>query len=303
MKVKELSFEERKFIDPLSDFGFKRIFGQEENKSLLLSFLNGLLPEKHIVDLQYNQTEFQGLGNHQKSARFDVACTTNDGERFIVEMQRAKQLYFVDRAIWYFSMAFTQQKRGECGSRLIPVYSVNILDFILFDQDSRMLHSAHVRDDEDNRVLSKVENFYFLELPKFTKSSGELESALDEWLYLLKNTFSLNKVPEDLLEKYTDYFSIAERANLTEDEWISYKEAMMDQVDYNNCLECKRQEGLQEGREEGREEGRAEGREEGASMKMIEHLKNMQDAHFSDEQIMLVLNVTAEELLELRKNI
>ena len=124
-----------KYINPLTDFGFKKLFGTEPNKILLIDFLNQILPERHkIKDLSYSRNEQVGQNDLDRKAIFDLYCIGESGERFIVEVQKAKQNYFKDRSIYYSSFPIQEQaKKGDWDYKLDPVYTVGILDFIFED--------------------------------------------------------------------------------------------------------------------------------------------------------------------------
>ncbi len=125
-----------KYVNPFTDFGFKRLFGEEPHKELLISFLNTLLPERHqIQDLQYTKNEYQGFSSIDRKAIFDLSCISSTGERFIVELQKAKQNFFKDRSLYYATFPIQEQAiKGEWDFKLAAVYTVGILDFV-FDED------------------------------------------------------------------------------------------------------------------------------------------------------------------------
>ena len=118
------------YINPLTDFGFKKLFGEEPNKDLLISFLNTLLPERHqIAELQYTKNEYQGVSPVDRRAIFDLNCMSSSGERFIVELQKVKQRYFKDRSLYYSTFAIQEQaKQGDWDYKLSTVYTIGILD-------------------------------------------------------------------------------------------------------------------------------------------------------------------------------
>ncbi|MEO0340684.1 MAG: Rpn family recombination-promoting nuclease/putative transposase, partial [Bacteroidota bacterium] len=117
-----MSIKNEKFINPLTDFGFKKLFGSEPNKDLLIDFLNELLPKKHqIADLSYAQNEHQGQRIIDRTAIFDIYCIGENGERFIVEVQKAKQNYFKDRSVYYASFPIQEQgQKGDWNYELAP---------------------------------------------------------------------------------------------------------------------------------------------------------------------------------------
>ena len=109
-----------KYLNLFTDFGFKRIFGQEQSKETLIAFLNTLLPPRHqIEDLQYTNPEHQGLTEYDRKAIFDLNCVSSTGEHFIVELQKAKQKFFKDRSVFYASFPIQRQaQRGTAAGQL-----------------------------------------------------------------------------------------------------------------------------------------------------------------------------------------
>ena len=125
-----------KYINPLTDFGFKKLFGTEMNKDLLIDFLNEILPRnKKIRELAYSSTDKSGATKIDRKAIFDLYCTSPEGDKFIVEMQKAKQIYFKDRSLFYATFPIQEQaEKGDWNFKLSPVYSIGILDF-KFDEE------------------------------------------------------------------------------------------------------------------------------------------------------------------------
>ena len=150
-----------KYINPLTDFGFKKLFGTEPNKALLIDFLNQILPKRHqIKNLNYSRNEQLALKELDRKAIFDLYCIGVSGERFIVEMQKAKQNYFKDRSIYYSSFPIQEQaQKGDWNYELDPVYTIGILDFIFDDHetDTCLLYtSPSPRDLSTSRMPSSA---------------------------------------------------------------------------------------------------------------------------------------------------
>ncbi|MBI3259490.1 MAG: Rpn family recombination-promoting nuclease/putative transposase, partial [Ignavibacteriae bacterium] len=126
-----------KYINPFTDFGFKKLFGTEANKDLLIDFLNELIKEQgKITDLTYLKNEHIGRSEFDRRAIFDIYCENERGEKFIVEMQKAKQNYFKDRSLYYATFPIRDQAMsGSWTFELKAIYTVGILDFI-FDEDA-----------------------------------------------------------------------------------------------------------------------------------------------------------------------
>jgi len=178
--------QQEKYINPLTDFGFKKLFGTEPNKNLLIDFLNQILPDSKIKDLSYVSTEYFGKTAIERKAVFDLSCIGENDERFIVEMQKAKQNYFKDRSVFYASFPIQEQAiKGEWDYQLNPVYSVGVLDFT-FDEhkkDDTIIHTVSLKNQHCEEFYRKLK-FVYIELPKFTKTEEELETHFDKWLYI-----------------------------------------------------------------------------------------------------------------------
>ena len=135
-----------KYINPFTDYGFKKLFGEEPNKDLLLDFLNELLKEEQgqIVDLTYLKTEQLGATEVDRKAIFDLYCENEKGEKFIVELQKSKQNFFKDRSLYYSTFPIREQaKRADWNFELKAIYTIGILDFV-FDEDKNDTSNLNV---------------------------------------------------------------------------------------------------------------------------------------------------------------
>ncbi|OLT62121.1 Rpn family recombination-promoting nuclease/putative transposase [Moorena bouillonii] len=261
-----------KYISLLTDFGFKRVFGTEPNKGLLIDFLNTLLPPRHhIEDVTFKNTENLGNTPVDRKGIFDIYCQSKTGERFIVEIQKAKQNFFKDRSVYYSTFPIQEQaQKGDWDYQLKAVYTVGVLDFVFDDHrhDETILHTVELKN-QDCQVFYDKLKFLYIELPKFTKTLDQLETHFDKWLFVLKNMSELNTRPQSFQESvFNQLFEVAEIANFSRTEQDNYQNSLKYYRDMNNIVETSRQEGLLQGREEGLQEGREEGlkqgREEGA---------------------------------------
>jgi len=248
-----------RYINLLTDFGFKRVFGTEPNKLLPIDFLNALLPQHHrIKDLTFKNTENLGNTPIDRKAIFDIYCEAENGQRFIVEIQKVKQKFFKDRSLYYASFPIQEQaQKGEWNYQLEAVYTVGVLDFI-FDEhedEEQLLHQVKLKD-QDCRVFYDKLTFFYIELPKFTKTLEELESQFDKWLFLLRHLSKLNHPPELLEEPvFEQLFEVAEIANFSRTEQDSYLNSLKYFRDLNNAIDTSREEGWEKGREVGVIEG------------------------------------------------
>ena len=265
----EYDDNKERYINPFTDFGFKKLFGTEMNKELLISFLNALLEGKEeIDDIKYRNTEHLGAGVKDRKAVFDVYCENASGERFIVEMQKAEQDYFKDRSVFYSTFPIQEQaKRGEWDFQLKSVYTVGILDFVFPNNEYSpgcYHHTVKLVDVEDKHVFYNKLTYVYLEMPKFTKKEDELATMFDKWLYVLRNLSRLLERPAALQERvFTRLFEQAEIAKLTKEERDEYAESVKVYRDLINVVNTAERKGKKQGFAEGRAEGLAEGIEKG----------------------------------------
>ena len=247
-----------KYISPFTDFGFKKLFGTEPNKDLLIDFLNELLrkDEGVIVDLTYLSKEQLGRASDDRKAIFDIYCENEKGEKFIVELQKAKQKYFKDRSIYYSTFPIqSQAEKGDWNFQLKAVYTIGILDFE-FDENKNdkiiFHHEVQLFDKSSEKVFYDKLTYIYLEMPKFIKTEDELKTHFDKWLYVLKNLEDLTKRPEKLQEKvFGKLFEQAEIANYSDDEYAEYEDSLKSYRDLKNSIDTAFDEGKLEGKIEG----------------------------------------------------
>ena len=253
------------YLNPLTDFGFKKLFGEEPNKDLLISFLNTLLPEHHQVsELTYTKNEYQGISAADRKVIFDLNCLSPSGERFIVELQRVKQIYFKDRSLFYSTFAIQEQaKRGDWNYKLAAVYTIGILDFLMDDHEQDVLYRAQLKD-QHNRLFYDKLNFIYLVLPRFNLQPHELVTLQDKWLFAFKHLHELEQIPSSLRESiFQRLFAIAQIAQLPAEERQVYESSLKDYRDFMSAQDTAHLEGYQEGKQEGIAEGKQMGLEAG----------------------------------------
>ena len=260
---------QERYINPFTDFGFKRLFGTEMNKELLISFLNSLLHgHEEISDIKYRNTEQLGSGMIDRKAVFDVYCENTSGERFIVEMQKAEQNYFKDRSLFYATFPIREQaQRGDWDFQLKGVYTVGILNFVFPDDEYApdcMHHEVKLMDVDDKHVFYDKLTFVYLEMPKFNKTEDQLDGMMDKWLYVLRNLSRLMERPAALQERvFNRLFEQAEIAKLSPNELFDYEESVKVYRDLFNVVNTAEGKGFAKGKAEGLEEGIAKGKAEG----------------------------------------
>ena len=251
MEVKERLKD--KYIDPFTDFGFKKLFGEECNKDLLLDFLNELLHKKEgkIINLTYLKSEQLGRSEEDRKAIFDLHCENEKGEKFIVEMQKTKQNFFKDRALYYSTFPIVEQAiSGDWNYELKAVYTVAILDFV-FEEDKedvdKYRYDVMLTDIDTHKIFYNKLTFTYLEMPKFNKKVEELETRFEKWMYVLKNLKRLDRLPDKLQEKiFEKIFSVAEIAKLSTEEYKQYMVSLNAYRDFKNSIDTARDEKAKE---------------------------------------------------------
>ena len=256
-----------KYVNPLSDWGFKRLFGTEMNKDLLLEFLRDLFPERDIRDIAYLKSERQNLTERERDSVFDVMCVSADGAQFVVEMQKRSQKYFRDRALYYAAHPIIEQgRKGGWNYRLNPVCVVGVLDFAM-DHDygaeaekwrDKLVHRYRLREDETGEIMNSKLEFLYLEVGAYRKEVTERSGIVEKWMYVLKNLSRLEGRPPELRERvFERLFEAARIAAYTREERNQYESDMMNENDYRNTIEYAREEGLAAGLAEGEAKGKA----------------------------------------------
>lgn len=237
-----------KYINPYTDFGFKKLFGEDANKDLLIDFLNQLLPQKHqITNLNFRNVESFAELIHERKAIFDIHCQTQSGEKIIVEMQKAKVNFFKDRSLFYSTFPIREQaKRGEWDFRLTPIYMIAILDFQYDEQEEKQKFLRSVKlKDQDGDVFYEKLNFKFLQMPLFTKEENELETHFDKWIYFLKKLEGFDEIPSILKEPiFEKAFRIAEIANMTASQYAEYQESLLTYIEVKEVVKTAELDGV-----------------------------------------------------------
>jgi len=244
-----------KYINPFTDYGFKKLFGEELNKDILLDFLNELLREEQglIKNLTYLKTEQLGASEIDRKAIFDIYCENEKGEKFIVELQKTKQNFFKDRTVYYSTFPIREQaKRADWDFELKAIYTIAILDFV-FDADksepNKFRYDVKLTDIETKSVFYNKLTFIYLEMPKFNKTVDELVTRFDKWLYIIKNLNKLDRIPDKLREQIFDkLFISAEIARFTPAQVLFYEDSLKYYRDLKNSLDTARGEGKIEGK-------------------------------------------------------
>ena len=252
-----------KFINPFTDVGFKRIFGQEINKDLLIDFLNALLEgERQVKDIQFLDKELLPVYEKDRGLIYDVYCTDEKGEQFIVEMQNKEHVNFRERTLYYLSQAISRQgeKGAEWQFNLKAVYGVFFLNFSLTDLPHKLRTDIVLADRDTHELFTDKMRYIFIELPSFTKEEDECENDFERWIYVLKNMEKLQRLPfkarKAVFEKLEQIVDIAA---MSKEDRMKYDESIKVYRDQLVTMEYERQKGKAEGFAEGKAEGEATG--------------------------------------------
>ncbi|MBQ6772268.1 MAG: Rpn family recombination-promoting nuclease/putative transposase [Bacteroidales bacterium] len=295
-----------RYINPYTDFGFKKLFGTAMNKPLLIGFLNALLEgkEKPIIDIHYLNTEHLGEYAGNRSSIFDVYCQADDGSHFIVEMQKGQQHYFKDRTVYYAASVIREQApKGAWDYHLQDVYTVSLLNFNLPENkfpDDSYRHEVVLMDKEFMQVFYDKLTFIYLEMPKFNKTEDELDGLFEKWMFVLKNLYRLLDRPAALQEKvFTMLFEAAEIARFTPEEQIAYEESVKVFRDNANVADFAVEQAEKKARAEGEAKGRAEGEAKGRAEEKLENARKMKELGASIDFITQVTGLSIEEIRKL----
>ena len=256
------------FADVRLDTAFKRVFATEDFKEATIGMLNSIIKDRKIKDVEFINTVIPGEPDKGRGAVVDVMCKDADGSRFVVEMQRMEQKFFLQRTVFYTSkiMSIYDLKKGDNTFEFPCTYMVSFLNFsveqlagIKMEPGQCCIHYVTV-DPDSGRKLPSSPEYYFLDLTRAAKSLGDVLSEKEKWVYLLRETQNLKVVPDELVGEpaFDAFFEGARYANFSEEEALAYQKDMFTQMDKILAEQYK----YKKGKEEGREEGEAKGRED-----------------------------------------
>ena len=307
-----------KFINPFTDVGFKKIFGQEVSKDLLIDFLNDLLVgERSIKDITFLDKELLPEYMGDRGVIYDIYCTTEAGEHIIVEMQNRFHSSFLDRTLFYMCRAIGRQvenlrekRRKErelqtgkpeteedfllsepmqenYGSRykLSTVYGIFLMNFREPGLEEKFRTDTVIADRESGKVVNPHFRQIFLQFPYFTKELKDCETLYDKLIYTLKNMQHWNRMPDALKEQvFSRLEELAAVANLSLEDRIAYDKAL-DRYRVSRIVE-----------EDAREAGWKKGLAEGQAKEKVAIARNLKSLGLSTAQIAQATGLTEEEV-------
>lgn len=283
-----------RFINPFTDYGFKKIFGQEISKDLLIDFLNDLLVgERVITDLTFLNNEQLPQYDEGRGLIYDIYCSTDTGEKIIVEMQNRSQTNFKERALYYLSNAIVQQAKPgtQWQFGVKAVYGVFFMNF-LFNENVKFRTDVILADRETGELFSDRMRQIFIALPLFNKEEDECETDFERWIYTLKNMETLKRMPfkarKAVFERLED---IVDVASLSKEEQERYQNSV-NVYRTNLCV-------LDAAKKEGKAEGIAEGIERGKEKERLDNARKMKEAGIACTLISQITGLSNEEIAAL----
>ncbi len=298
------------FIMPTTDFFIKRIFKSEKNKRFLISFLNCFLSKYigEIADVTFLDTEQYGFADTQRKVVFDILCEDQGGRQFIIEMQRVRQPEYAERSVFYLSRALsTSMEKGVSNYRIIPTYSVNLLDFALpeMGKNSECFHAFFLRD-EKKRILTNKIGFFYIILRNFAVHQSEVTEGMHTWMNLLKNMQTMDEgdyqqqsgIFRDLMDECR-----IEKLNTMEKE--NYEKSILEYEDVREAVAYAKElsfaEGLEKGMAKGIEKGVEKGRVDGIKEGILQTAKNFLKMGISVADVVKATGLSEEEVEKLKK--
>ena len=284
------------FVDPKNDLAFKKIFGDERHKSILISFLNSVLDFKNeqiIVDVSLANPYQVPKIPELKETILDIKATNQKGEEFIVEMQKKDLGDFSKRSLYYTAKAYVAQlPKGNNYTKLKRVYFIGLLNFNIFENENYISRHLIINQETQTQDLEDFE-FSFIELPKFNKSLEELKTVLDKWIFFIKNANDLTMIPQtyQTAKPFKEAFNIATQTTWNTKELEVYEYMALKEFDEINALKTAERKGV--------EEGKIEGKIEGEKNKQLEIAKNLLDV-LDIETIALKTGLSVEEIGNLK---
>ena len=295
---------ENRYINVLTDYGFKKVFGDKE---VMTAFLTDLLqPKSPIDDITFLDKEHDGMAEYERGVIYDLLCQTEDGEEFIVEMQNRNQAQFSDRIIYYLSRSFSSQ--GEKGNvawdfRLKPVYGIFFLNFHLKGFEQRTVRTVQLKVEETGELFSDKLKVFTLELPNYRKMKEEdCKTRIDYWLYNITNleTMTTNIPFQQQQPAFKKVGNIAELVRMTPEELKQYNISIDSYRTNLSVMKNERAEGIAEGLAKGLAKGRAEGRAEGIAEGLAKAAKRMLAIGIPVEQISLATGLSVNEIMTIK---
>ncbi|MFP3027784.1 MAG: Rpn family recombination-promoting nuclease/putative transposase [Wolbachia sp.] len=296
-----------KFLDPKFDLSFKRVFGTEKNKNILIHFLNDILGftgVNTIQDVEFLSTIMNPEIASDKQSIVDVLCKDSYGNRYIAEMQLARDKGFEKRAQLYAAKAYSRQSGNYIDFK--KVFFIAISNSTLFPPEVEYISTHNIREIKTNGHYLKDFQFIFIELPKFTKNKVEqLESTVERWCFFFR--YAENTTDEDLkdIAEKDPIIKLAydelDKFSWNEKDLAAYEERVLNVQKEEAILAQRLDDASAKGRLEGRQEGIQIGHEKGRKEREIEVAKNLLKAGIPIDVISQTTGLSHSEILQLKE--
>ena len=305
-----------KYINPATDFGFKRIFKDEE---ITRGFLNALLkrydPKTHIQKVTITDGELDETSKAIRRVIYDVHCTTDTGEEFVIEMQNEPQEYFPERIVYYLARSASRQQAkgvikhiGEDGEKqelpwnyhLKRIYGVFFMNFKDPDEKHQQgLSHFALLETENHYQDTDVFQYWKIQMPIYRKmKESDCTTDIDKWIYNLSNMETMESTLSftNDIPLFKQLGKLASYSELTTDQQIQYDDSFNNYLAYMGQQEYKLNEGIKIGWEKGEAKGRAEGRAEGERAAKLDSARNMKAEHLPIDLIARITHLTPDEI-------
>lgn len=288
------------FMNLMTDFAFKHIFGSVHRKHILIQFLNILFEKEglNVYDVTYHDKEALPERIDGKVIKYDVYCTSpKEKEHFIVEMQRVYHPGFEDRTVLYAVRASAGQlKRGQ-KYKLSPVYSIFLVNFHMPGLKKRELHDVRLMDINTHEIFSDVLRLLFVSLADAKMKWEDCETKYEKIVFIIKNMHLMDKESKAYKSgEFDDMFNEAELENMAAEDVVAYSESKLRYEDDLAALEYRYDQGKEEGMKEGMKEGRMEGKDEAFRMTARKLLEAGMDPNFINQ----ITGIPIPEILRLK---
>jgi predicted transposase/invertase (TIGR01784 family) len=289
------------FMDPKSDTGFKKLFGNKDHTDIIKSFLNAILKRSGkdaIQTISFAETENLRHPIEGKQTLLDMHAIDGNGHHYIIEMQNKYQKFYIERTQYYSSFVFSEQLNPNLYfDKLLPVISISILNHTFFDHHTDVISNHTLMDMKHKTITSMFQTFHYIELPKFKKTIEKCLSLEDKWLFFMQQAEKCHAIPEQVSQskELVTAFKLLERMSWTHSDMADYIREQ-DSAGYEQRVIA----GAKElGEKKGRAEGKAEGVQEAKEALVVKLLKK----GMTISEIADLTELTIDQIDELRKKI
>jgi len=299
------------FLDVKTDFAFKKVFGGEQSRDILLSFLNAIIYKdspKKITDVTIVDPANIPMLKGMKDIFVNVKAVLNDGSYVIIEMQVLNYPGFEKHVLCNAAKNYSiQLKKGEDYTLLNPVIALTLSDFVLFEEREETISRFKLIEKESFIEYSDDIELIFVELPKFTMQENELSDVADKWLWFVKNAGTLDFIPQDFDAELKRAFEIINEANLSapeleaqykRKEFIAVQRLSLDAAEQKGMQQGIRQV-IEQGIKQGIKQGIGQGIEQGIKQEKEQVAKKMLQQNITTDVIMQVTGLNRDQIEKL----